>query len=135
MGKKINKKNKVVIKDEVSEESQEPEEFYESGSDAPEAGEKTLKFSEQIPLDSMSEGSDELDGRASMYSGEEAVSVEMEEEEPQKPEDIEERRKQKRIEKLEKKIKALQKKQGKSGAKKPEKFDRLTKDIKNKHKR
>lgn len=109
MGKKINKKNKVVIKAEASEGSDEPDEFSNSGSVTPAPGDKTLKFSEEIPLDS-SDGGDESDGRASMYSGEEAVSVEMEEEEPEKPEDAEERRKQKRIEKLEKKIKALQKK-------------------------
>ena len=83
---------------------------------------------------------DESSDRASLMSGEDAVSVHDEDQESTKPLDpkaLEERKKQKRIEKLEKRIKALQKKAEKTtnGKPKREKFEREASEIKNKHKR
>ena len=47
----------------------------------------------------------------------------------------EERRKKKRIEQLDKRIKIMTKKKEKTAKPRPEKFERLPSDIKNKHKR
>lgn len=79
-----------------------------------------MTFSGDVPLseegsygpedeDDMSEGDDDSIGGASMFSGEEGVSVDLgEEEKPNMdPKAVEERKKQRRIDKLEKKIKAL----------------------------
>ena len=74
-----------------------------------------------------------------MYSDEEGVSVQLDEEEtkPMDPKTVEEKKKQKRIEKLEKRIKLLQKKKDKTDRpnKKAGKFERESSEIKNKHKR
>ena len=79
-----------------------------------------------------------MESRASLYSGEDAQTVddgELDVPESRDPAVLEERRKQRRIEKLEKRIKSLTKKKDKLGPKKSEKFQRATTDIKNKHKR
>ena len=73
-----------------------------------------------------------------IYSGEEAVSVDESKINDSKPlsnETPEERKKRIRIEKLEKRIKTLSKKQDKNKPKRPEKFQRIASEIKNKHKR
>ena len=73
-----------------------------------------------------------------IYSGEEAVSVDdnqLNDTKPQSNETPEERKKRIRIEKLEKRIKTLSKKQDKTKPKRPEKFQRIASEIKNKHKR
>ena len=100
MVKKLaNKKSKVIIKSE-SENS-----FVEDEYEA-KPGEKTLTFSGDVPLseeegsygpedeDDMSDGDDSIGG-ASMYSGEEGVSVDLPEEDKPNmdPAAVEERKK------------------------------------------
>ena len=110
-----------------------------AGSENQQNDGKTLKFSGTIPMDDDLASSDAEDDESapSLYSGEDAQTVDEGEpdEGPLDPAALEERRKQKRIERLDKRIKVLTKKKDKAGPKKPEKFQRATSDIKNKHKR
>ena len=73
----------------------------------------------------------------SQYSGEDCVEVSPEEAgiTADNSETPEERKKRKRIELLDKRIKVMTKKKEKCERKRPEKYERLTSDIKNKHKR
>ena len=97
---------------EIKSESDESD--YEA-----QPGEKTMTFGGEVPLsgeegsygsqdDDLSQGDDSHSG-ASMFSGEEGVSVDLgDEEKPNMdPAAVEERKKQRRIDKLDKKIKAL----------------------------
>jgi hypothetical protein len=148
MGKKTAKpKNRVVFKTEEDSDHEEVPQPSQVSSQQSQPPEKTLKISgtfglpdeesgDSDGLDGDLSGSDASDGGAELFSGEEAVSVDLGDQAVNNdPVSVEERRKQRRIEKLEKRIKALQKKKDKADGPKREKFEREAAEIKNKHKR